>query len=291
VIQPDELEVARAFERFLGQIVDTLNGANVPAQPERIGEIVVGVLYSKLLRLADTVLALCHGQHGDDVDPTLRTLLLAYANLKFVCVHDADAAGILFMRHLRFVRDQLRPQLLRPDVEGEAFPVVDPDVWAEGDADLVDQWSRIDAWAQREGVVAMEKHRPPGKDGKPRNPLAWSWTGMTDAELFRELGDQDALRYYQWFSNEVHGNVAGVGELFAQVNQGRIPLATPGAPATGPLVLAAKYVVLGTELYDRQLALGLAVAIERASDEFAAMLQRRRLTMTRPASEEGGRQS
>jgi hypothetical protein len=44
----DELDVTGAFERLLDTIVDTLNAAHVPAQPERIGEIVVGVLYSKL---------------------------------------------------------------------------------------------------------------------------------------------------------------------------------------------------------------------------------------------------
>lgn len=80
-------EIIRAFEIFLGQLLDVLRGAQVRTPPERLHEIVGGALVSRILRLSDAVHALCIGRHGHDTGLLLRTLILVYGNLKFIATH------------------------------------------------------------------------------------------------------------------------------------------------------------------------------------------------------------
>lgn len=267
-------EIIRAYEAFLAEMLTILRSARVRTPPQRLQEIVAGALIAKILRLSDGVLALCLGRHGTETGLLLRTLVLAYANLKFLTKHpNPEGTALRFMSHIRHVRGQLEPHLVRPDVPGEGFPVQSPEAWADDEKDLDDRWERIAKYVQDEAVIELVPERPVDKSGKRPKPLEWSWTGMSERELFEAINDLDAYRWYVWFSNEVHSNVVGVGDLITQINAGRIDLNDERDFTRGPLVLAAKYTVLSLEAYDELLHLGIADAIERASDAFSEAIR------------------
>lgn len=264
-------EIISAFEVFLDAIVSALRGAHVRTPPERLHEIVGGALVAKVLRLSDAVHALCVGRHGNETGLLLRTLILAHANLRFIATHpNAEGAALRFMRQVRHVRGQLEELLVRPDIAGEGFPVWTAEAWADDEQDMAERWTRIEQHVSDQHIVELVPERPPDKTGKRPKPLDWSWTGMSERELFGAIDDLDAYRWYAWFSNEVHSNVVGIGDLISQVNEGRIDINDEVDFTRGPLTLAAKYTVLSLEAYDQMLSLAMAPAIERASDTFSA---------------------
>jgi len=270
---PDD-EVIRAFEAFVDGMLTALRTAPVQMPPERLLEIVAGALISKVLRLGDAVHALCVGRHGTDTGIVLRTLLLAYANLKFITTHaNPEGAALRFMRHIHHVRDQLEPHLVRTDVEGEGFPVRTAEDWTDDEKELAKQWKRIDQYVLDDGIVEFVPERPIDASGRRPKPLEHSWSGLSEHELFTAIDDLDAYRYYAWFSNEVHSNVVGIGELMSQVNDGRIDINDERDFSRGPLTMAAKYIVLSLEAYDALLQLGIAAAIERTSDAFSSAIR------------------
>ncbi len=269
-----DAEIIRAFEVFLGELLDVLRSANVRTPPERLQDIVGAALLSKVLRLSDAVHALCVGRHGHDTGLLLRTLILAYANLKFIATHpNPEGAALRFMSHIRHVRGQLEDHLVRPEIAREGFPVRTAEAWAEDEKDLAADWERIAKYVSENGIVELVPERPPDKSGKRPKPLDWSWTGMSEKELFAAIDDVDSYHWYVWFSNEVHSNVVGIGELITQINEGRIDINDEADFARGPLALAGKYTVLALEAYDAMLSLGMAEAIERASDTFSAAIR------------------
>lgn len=267
-------EIIRAFETFLSELLDVLRGAHVRTPPERLHEIVGGALLSRVLRLSDAVHALCAGRHGHDTGLLLRTLILAYANLKFIATHpNLEGAALRFMSHIRHVRGQLESHLVRPDVSGEGFPVQSAEAWAADEKEIAADWERIEKYARANSIVELVQQRPLDKSGRRPKPIEWSWTGMSERELMGAIDDVDAYRWYVWFSNEVHSNVVGIGDLITQINDGRIDINDAVNFARGPLALAGKYTVLALEAYDRMLSLGMADAIERVSDTFSAAIR------------------
>jgi hypothetical protein len=274
VHQPGDHDLLDAFEGFVSELVRLLNSARATTPLGAASEIVVSALVVKILRLADSVLGLCRARHGNETGIVLRTLLLAFANLRLVAMHpNREGAALRFMRHLRYARTHLEADLVRPDVEGEGFPVQAPDAWASDEAKLNQQWEEIDAWARENNVVEITPARPPDRRGRTRPPLPWSWSGMSEAELFVAVGDLDAYRFYAWFSNEVHSNVVGLGELFGSLDQGRVDLNDEVDFVRGPVAMAAKYLVRSLELYDEVQGMQIAEAIAAASDAFSARLR------------------
>lgn len=158
----DEQLVAE-FERFLNRLINALNDVKRYRSWARehgklthgpLSEMAAKVLVAKILRIAAAVGALCRGRHGEETGPLLRTLLLAYVNLKFISMHEnREGAAMRYSRHIWHARGRLKDHLVRPDVEGEAFPVQDPDAWDADEAELAEQWRQIDDWARANGVV------------------------------------------------------------------------------------------------------------------------------------------
>ncbi len=108
-------EIIRAYERFLDELLQTLRAAKVRTPLERLTEIVGGALIAKILRLSDAVLALCVGHHGHDTGLLLRTLILAYANLKFIAKHpNAEGAALRFMASAIERTSDARPEVRPP---------------------------------------------------------------------------------------------------------------------------------------------------------------------------------
>ncbi|HZP97660.1 MAG TPA: DUF5677 domain-containing protein [Candidatus Limnocylindria bacterium] len=267
-------EIIRAFAVFFEGMLAALRSAKARVPPERLQEIVAGALLSKVLRLGDAVHALCVGRHGNDTGLLLRTELLAYANLKFIAAHtNPEGAALRFMSHIRHVRGQIEPHLVRPDVEGEGFPVQTPEAWAEDEKELGERWDRIGQYVADNSIVELVPERPVDANGKRPKPLDWSWSGLSECELFAAIGDLDAYRYYAWFSNEVHSNVVGIGDLISQINEGRIDINDERDFTRGPPTMAAKYIVLSLEAYDALLKLGIAAKIEQTSDAFSAVIR------------------
>jgi hypothetical protein len=272
-----DAELLDAFDHFVTELVRLLNEAKVATPPGAVTEIVAGALIVKILRLGDSVLGLCRARHGNETGLVLRTLLLAFANMKFIARHpNREGAALRFMRHLRYVRTHLEEELVRPDVEGEGFPVQAPEAWASDEAELDRQWQQIDAWAPANNVIEIAPARPPDRKGQRRPPLPWSWTGLSEGELFTAVEEPDAYRFYAWFSNEVHSNVVGLGELFTAINKGRVDLNDETDFLRGPLAMAAKYLIRSLELYEEIQGLQIANAIAEASDAFSGALTRYR---------------
>lgn len=177
------------------------------------------------------------------------------------------------MSHIRHVRGQLEDHLVRPDIAGEGFPVQTAEAWAADEKAISTDWEQIEKYVSENGIVELVRQRPPDKTGKRPKLLEWSWTGMSEKELFGAIDDADAYRWYMWFSNEVHSNVVGIGDLITQINDGRTDINDEVDFARGPLALAGKYTVLALEAYDQLLSLGMAEAIELASDTFSAAIR------------------
>jgi hypothetical protein len=270
----DEQLVA-AFNEFIDGVLTLLENAKIPSPPSTPAQIATGALLGKILRLADATMALAGGHHPNDTGPTLRAILNLYVNLKFICTYESpDAASIRFMRRLFDARAQLRRSVLRPDIPTEGFPVMTRRQWEKDEADLRDQWKQVEKWARDNDVTEMKslaKTQPWWKFWKKKRPSN-SWSGLSDAALFTRVGEKDAYRFYSFFSNEIHGNIAGIGDVVTALNAGRIEIADAG-PIAGPLALASKYVILSVGYYRDYLSLPIDdPSLQRLADTFAAAL-------------------
>src|SRR5712691_6709009 len=90
-------ELVEHFEWFLTSLLATLNGVKRYRSWRRedgslthgpMSEMAAKALTAKVLRIADAIGALCRGRHGEETGPLLRTMLLAYVNLKFISTHE-----------------------------------------------------------------------------------------------------------------------------------------------------------------------------------------------------------
>jgi hypothetical protein len=180
------------------------------------------------------------------------------------------------MRHLFAARDQLRKNVLRPDIPSEGFPVMTRKQWDQDEAALRTQWKQVDQWAKDNKVTEMKSLAKPRTWWKlwKKTKGAATWSGLSDAALFSKVGEKDAYRFYSFFSNELHGNIFGLGDVVTALNAGRIEIADTG-PIVAPLTLASKYVILAVGHYRDYLRLSLDdVALQRVADKFAAAIQR-----------------
>jgi hypothetical protein len=272
-----DAELVAAFERFINEILDLLGGGGAPYPPSTPGQIVTGALMGKILRLADATLALARTHHPNDTGPTLRTMLNLYVNLKFICKHASpDAAAMRFMSHIEHLRKRMEKDVVRPDRANEGFPVMSTEAWEEDEAVVRRHLELIEEWGRDNGVKAMPLLGQPKKPKKKnRNTPPTSWSGLSDAALFGKVGEKDAYRLYAFFSNEIHGNIAGIGEVVTSLNAGSVAIADVGEPIVAPLALASKYVILSVDLYKDYLGLKIDdAALQRTADDFAADLRR-----------------
>lgn len=273
-LDPSEKKLFHAFDHFLERCVRLLNAGQLPHPANSLSDLLVGGLLAKLLRLADAMLALARGGQGRESGPTLRTLLTVYVNLRFLatCEPRDEAAAAYVVHSERTLRD-LKRQVVREDQPGEAFPTMSEEDWAASRAALDAQMDRI----RRDGIAIMKKFRPLDAKGRPQEPLDWTWTGMTDKELFEHVGQADGYRFYGFHSNEIHGNVSGIGDVLTELSEGAVDFTNFDDPIIGgSLTLAAKYVVLGMEAFDAYHGLHQGAAIAAICDEHSEAVVRHR---------------
>lgn len=263
-----------AFDHFLQQHVALLNAAKLPHPASSLADLLVGGLLAKFLRLADALLALARGGQGRESGPTIRTLLTTYVNLRFLATYPRpDEAAAAYVMHSQRTLAELKRHVVRDDKPGEAFPTMSEESWAASSASFDEQRDRI----KREQIAVMARFRPLDRRGRPQEPLEWSWTGMTDKELFDHVGEADGYRFYAFHSNEVHANVSGVGDVFTELSAGGVDFIDfDDTLVGGSLTLGAKYVVLAMKVFDDYHHLGQSKAIDSIADEFlAAVVQHR----------------
>lgn len=97
-------------------------------------------------------------------------------------------------------------------------------------------------------------------------------SALPDPGLVTTSSKTAAYRFYSFFSNEIHGNIAGIGDVVTALNAGRIEIADRG-PIAAPLTLASKYVILSVGYYRDYLSLPIDdPSLQRVADKFAAAL-------------------
>ncbi|MDQ2913628.1 MAG: DUF5677 domain-containing protein [Chloroflexota bacterium] len=269
-----EREFFDAFDHLLERYVGHLNSARLPHPADSLADLLVNGLLAKLLRLADALLALVRGGQGRESGPTVRTLLTIYVNFRFLATHPRrNEAAAAYVMHAERTLADLKLRVVREDKPGEAFPTMSEEAWERSRKPLDEQHERIRA----EGIPVMKKFRPPDAKGRPQDPLEWSWTGMTDKELFDHVGESDGYRFYAFHSNEVHGNVSGVGDIFTELSQGRLDFSNfDDTLVGGSLILAAKYLLLAMTAFDEYHELGQGAALNAISDQFLEVVRRHR---------------
>lgn len=278
--EPYERELFDAFDQFLARYVRLLEDAGIPRSGNGpLSDLLVDGLLVKLLRLADALGALARGGQGRESGATVRTLLTIYVNLKFLATYEPrDEASAAYVVHSEQTHADLKRRVVREDREGEAFPTMTAEAWESAREALDEQRDRI----EREQIPIMKKFRPPDAKGKPQEPLLRSWTGMNDRELFDYVGEADAYRFYGFHSDELHGNVGGVGDVFTEITRQEPELKTfDDSQVGGSLTLGAKYVVLAMDTIDGFYKLGKADLIEAISQGFLEALVRHRSEWTK----------
>jgi hypothetical protein len=223
----------------------------------------------KVLRLAGAALALARAGHARDGAPIVRTLLLVVVNMRFLATFEPrEEAAAAYVLHSERTLGQLKTLVVRDDESG-GFPSRTADEWTAAAAGLDAQMQRI----RDEGIPVMQKFRPPGPDGRARPILDQSWTGMSEKDLFEYVGDKDGYRFYALHSNELHANVTGLDDVFAELAAGSASFRTFDEQDTSRLiVLAAKYALLAMQTFDAYHKVGLEKAIDEISDSFVALL-------------------
>jgi hypothetical protein len=268
---PEEAKVFDAFDRFLERYVDELNAAAIPHPSSTLSALLIGGLLAKELRLADAILALARAGRGRESGSLVRTMLTVFVNLRFLATYeDREAAAAAYVLHLDVTQKRLKRHVVRQDRPEDAFPVLSARDWAKLEQQVNEQRARI----RRERIRVMKRFRPRDRAGKPQKLVPDSWTGMTDRELFDHVGQEDGYRFYSFYSNELHANVSGLGNIFSELSAGGIDFVRfDDALAIGPLIIAAKYSVLAMETFDAFHQLDRAKAIETISDDFTVALR------------------
>jgi hypothetical protein len=278
--ETSERELFDGFDHFLERHVRLLADAGIPRSGNGpLADLLVDGLVVKLLRLADALGALARGGQGRESGPTARTLLTIYVNLKFLATYEPrDEAAAAYVVHAEQTLADLKTRVVREDKAGEAFPIMTEEGWDSDRRALDAQRERI----EREKIPIMKKFRPPDARGKPQEPLLRSWTGMSDKELFDHVAETDGYRFYGFHSNELHGNVSGVGDVFTEITRRQPEIRNfDDSQVGGSLTLGAKYVILAMETIDGYHKLGKADLIEAISQEFLETVVRHRSEWTK----------
>ncbi len=237
---------------------------------------------TKVLRLADAVRSLCLGGHGRECGGPLRSQLQAFANLKFIHRYEQpEAAAARFISYTRDVRQRMKPHIVREPRESEVFSTMTEEEWDQLETEAKADEQRIAEAMKERKIEEMKPFRIRlGKDDKPLPPVD-SWTGMTDAELFEYVKEQDLYRFYVLFSNEIHANAGGLGSLLREVNQGVANINDREDVLTS-VGLASRSALRTVEFYSEHFGLGIDAEVteiwKRWEGDFSANTALQRAT-------------
>jgi hypothetical protein len=266
----DRSDLLEAFGRAVNEYERLTEATDLPRRTEKLSDLLVTGMLVKLLRLAGAALALARAGYARDGAPIVRTLLLVYVNMRFLATFQPrDEAAAAYVMHSERTLGQLKTLVLRDDESG-GFPTRTAEEWSAAASEVDGQMQRI----KREGIRVMRKFRPPGPDGRARPILDQSWTGMSERDLFEYVGDQDGYRFYALHSNDLHANVTGLDDVFAELAAGQVSFESFDVQdASRLIVLAAKYVLLAMQTFNMYHEIGIDSEIDSISAQFERALR------------------